>query len=602
MEDDGGSDDTVLRLYDGKGGWIATNDDIIPAGNDSNPDRIDDTNLNSQLVFMAEEDGTYYISASSYTNNPEDHNNGTYTVSVVVLDLPTDIEGTDVDDKIFGTDGGEKIAGNDGNDAIYAGAGDDEIDGGDGHDLIQGGAGGDDLTGGDGRDTVSYEHSPMGVTVNLRAGTASGGNADGDDLADDFENVRGSENDDDLSGDRGTNKIWALGGNDILFGDKSTDYLYGGAGDDELDGGDGDDTLEGGYGADELTGGEDDDTASFAGSMMGVTVRLHSRQIEGGDAEGDTWGDLVTVEYELPDEDGEPQEFEETVPDIVHLDGSNAADILAGDSRDNTIKGLGGDDKIYGGPGGGDDVLMGGGHDDMLFGGHGDDSLHGGAGDDMLRGGPGDDDYDGGYGSDMIYARDGDEGDDDSGGISGGPGDDEGVDTLSYARNVKEVTIDLNDIRFTSIESLVVTEEDDILTGHDDAPTTVEGGDGADTLSGGAGRMNTVSYVNSDRRVSIDLSGAVDEASGGHAQGDTLTADTFDNIIGSAHDDILVGDNEAATRQNVIKGLEGDDEIVGGDGSDTIEGGPGADELDGDRGRGGRPDAGEPRRSCGPGW
>ena len=65
------AEDTVLRLYDGKGGWIATNDDIIPAANDSNPDRIDDTNLNSQLVFMAEEDSTYYISASSYANNPE---------------------------------------------------------------------------------------------------------------------------------------------------------------------------------------------------------------------------------------------------------------------------------------------------------------------------------------------------------------------------------------------------------------------------------------------------------------------------------------------------------------------------------------------------
>ena len=586
MEDDGGSDDTVLRLYDSKGGLIMMNDDITPSGNDMNADTGDDTNLNSMLTFTPEEDGTYYISASSYMNNPEDDNSGSYTVSVVALDLPLDIEGTDDDDKIFGTDGGEKIAGNDGNDAIYAGGGDDEIDGGDGNDLIQGGPGEDDLTGGDGLDTVSYEHSPMGVTVNLRAGTASGGNADGDELADDFENVRGSENDDDLSGDRGVNKIWGIGGNDVLYGDKSGDFLYGGPGDDELKGGDGDDTLEGGPGADELTGGEDEDTASFASSMMGVTVRLHSRQIEGGDAEGDTWGDLVTVEYELPDEDGEPVEHMETVPDIVHITGSNMDDILAGDSRDNTIMGLGGNDKLYGGPGGGDDILMGGGDDDMAFGGPGDDSLHGGAGDDMLVGGPGDDDYDGGYGSDMIYARDGDEGDDDTGNISGGPADDEGVDTLSYARNEKEVTIDLNDARFTSIESLVGTSEDDTLTGDNAAPTTVEGGDGADTLSGGTGRMNTVSYVSSDRRVSIDLSDeTTDTASGGHAQGDTLTEGTFDNIIGSAHDDILIGDNVAATRQNVIKGLAGDDEIIGGDGSDTIEGGPGADGLDGDRGR-----------------
>ena len=416
-------------------------------------------------------------------------------------------------------------------------------------------------------------------------GTASGGNADGDDLADDFENVRGSENDDDLSGDRGANKIWALGGNDILFGDRSDDELYGGAGDDDLAGGDGDDTLEGGDGADKLTGGEDDDTASFAGSAMGVTVRLHSRQIKGGDAEGDTWGDLTTVEYTLLDEDDKPQDFTETVPDIVHLMGSNADDTLSGDSRDNEIEGLGGDDKIYGGPGGGDDVLTGGPGDDMVFGGRGEDTLHGGAGDDMLRGGKDEDEYYGGPGSDMIHARK-----EDMGAISGASEGDENaddpgdIDTLSYAREEKDVQIDLNNPRFTSIETLIGTLEDDTLIGDNDAPTTVEGGDGADALSGGVGRGNTVSYVNSDRRVSIDLSGEVDTASGGHAQGDELTADTFDNIIGSAYDDILVGDN-VADRMNVIRGLAGDDEIVGGDGADTIEGGVGIDELDGDRGR-----------------
>ena len=40
-----------------------------------------------------------------------------------------------------------------------------------------------------------------------------------------------------------------------------------------------------------LTGGDGVDTASYGGSMMGVTVRLHSQQAMGGDAEGDTWGD-----------------------------------------------------------------------------------------------------------------------------------------------------------------------------------------------------------------------------------------------------------------------------------------------------------------------
>ena len=113
------------------------------------------------------------------------------------------------------------------------------------------------------------------------------------------------------------------------------------------------------------------------------------------------------------------------------------------------------------------------------------------------------------------------------------------------------------------------------------APNVIEGGDGADTLSGGAaGPGDTVSYVNSDRRVSVDLSGT-DSASGGHGQGDVLVDGTFENVTGSAHDDILTGDNMA----NVLKGLAGEDDITGGNGGDTIEGGAGADELDGDNGR-----------------
>ena len=505
----GAAADTVLVLRDSKGGMIAMNDDIKSVG-----DARGDANLNSMLRFTPEADGTYYIDASSYNRIPDSDNSGTYMITVEALDLPADIEGTGANEKLTGTDGSESILGGGGDDTINGMGGDDEIDGGGGNDLLIGGPGGDEINGGEGDDTISYEYSPMGVTLNLRSGSASGGDAEGDELGDDIEYVRGSMHDDDISGSRGANKLWGLGGNDSLYGDKSDDNLYGGAGDDNLDGGDGDDTLEGGAGADMLTGGEDDDTVSYASSMMGVTVRLHSQQAMGGDAEGDTWGDTVTLTYMLPDEDGEMQEFEETVPDFVNLTGSNMADILAGDSRDNTIMGMGGDDKIYGGPGGGDDVLNGGGGADMLFGGHGDDDLHGGGGDDMLVGGAGDDAYYGGLGSDMIYAMS-----DDTGTISGVAEEDNmrtadvdetmdamgDMDTLSYARNKTAVTVVLGDARFISIETLVGTSEDDTLTGADDYAETIEGGDGADTLSGGSGGGDTVSYVNSDRRVSIDL-------------------------------------------------------------------------------------------------
>ena len=332
------AEDPVLMLLDSKGGMIAMNDDINPSGNDTNDDMGDDTNLNSRLMVTPEEDGTYYIAASSYNRIPDSDNSGDYTISVMALDLPTDIEGGPENEKLTGTDGAEKITGGAGDDTINGMGGDDEIDGGPGNDLITGGPGADMIKGGtdvdgDDMDTIAYGYSPMGVNINLRSGTASGGDAEGDELGDDIENVQGSMHDDMISGGRGDNSLWGLGGNDDLFGDKGEDTLSGGAGDDALDGGDGDDTLEGGYGADTLTGGEDDDTASYAGSMMGVTVRLHASLAMGGDAEGDIWGDTVTVDYMLPDEDGELQDFMETVPDIVNLTGSRNADILAGDSR-----------------------------------------------------------------------------------------------------------------------------------------------------------------------------------------------------------------------------------------------------------------------------
>ena len=151
-------------------------------------------------------------------------------------------------------------------------------------------------------------HSMAGVTINLTDGTATGGDADGDTLVDmdgdAIEHVIGSEHDDALTGSRVANSLWGMGGNDELDGLRGNDNLYGGSGDDNLDGGRGDDTLEGGYGADVLTGGDGSDTASYAGSMMGVTVRLHNSKFMGGDAKGDSFGATVTATYtDMDDEE-----------------------------------------------------------------------------------------------------------------------------------------------------------------------------------------------------------------------------------------------------------------------------------------------------------
>ena len=624
--ENGGEMDTILTLFDSKGGMVDMNDDTM-------------TSLGSELEFTPEVDSTYYISVSTYRNNPNLDNSGTYALKVAGM-VVDPAEGKEIDgtmrveandqaeppveyasgnDKLEGTDDNDDINGLSGDDTIYGLGGDDELDGGDGNDLLVGGPGADELEGGDGKDTISYSYSPAGVTINLTTGTARGGNADGDTIGDDIEHVTGSMYDDVLTGNRQANQLTGLGGNDELDGGRRDDTLSGGAGDDMLDGGDGNDTLEGGAGADMLTGGDHNDvvalgdtpgdTASYAGSMMGVTVRLHSLKAMGGDAGGDVFAGSTTYTYMIENEDEEMEEVEGTAADIENLTGSHNADILAGDGRANTIKGLGGDDKIYGGPGGdGDtnaDVLEGGAGNDMVFGGIGDDELHGGAGNDMLWGGAGDDTYMGGAGSDIIYADLDDvdingymDMDDDNNTSDVDESMDSAMDrdTLSYANveNDDEMgvrgdnAVVLTGGMISNIENVVGTNYDDNITG-DTQANVIEGGAGRDILSGGIGNAeadgnDTLSYENSDDwvRVTLNADGTAATVSRGHARGDTAT--NFENVTGTAHDDDLTGNGG----DNVLKGLAGDDEIIGSDGDDTLEGGAGADELDGDHGN--RPD------------
>ena len=609
--------DSVIKLLDSKGTMILMKDD------QHNPDGSFESH-HATLKFKPEAGtGTqkYFISVSAYTGNPGTENKGGYTVTVderavLPVGVSADIEGNDEVNKLTGTDLAEVILGMGGNDTIDGRGGDDTINGGGGNDLITGGKGADTLKGGahvgSGADykgvgdTISYRDSAQGVTINLRDGTARGGDAEGDVLGDDIESVIGSMYDDMITGTNSVtvgNSLWGLGGMDRLYGGEGEDMLYGGDGDDMLDGGDENDTLEGGYGADVLTGGRGHDTASYGSSMMGVTVRLHTMQAMGGDAEGDTFGDTTSAEYTVVDEDGEEHVMMETVPDIVRLTGSAHADILAGDSRDNVIMGGGGDDRLYGGPGGSTDqsdnadTMHGGGGNDHVFGGRGHDILHGDGGNDNLWGNGGENTYYGGAGSDMIHANPNDEVIDGSA-MDAANADDMDrpgtVDTVSFAHlkeddlDDKGVFVDLQAgtvghgaaagetiIRF--IENIVGTSEDDTLNG-DGGSNTIEGGEGDDTMDGGEGLDDTVSYRNSDRGVRIDLGdGANSTASRGHAGGDTIS--NFENVRGSAHDDDLTARTDVASK---LLGLGGDDTLEGGPMNDTLEGGAGADELDGD--------------------
>lgn len=96
--------------------------------------------------------------------------------------------------------------------------------------------------------------------------------------------------------------------------------------------------------------------------------------------------------------------------------GSSGNDAIFGDEGGDTLSGLGGNDEIYGDQG--DDSLSGGEGHDFLAGGEGNDQLSGNTGQDALFGGEGNDSLDGGDGGDILQGGLG------ADSIAGGAGDD----------------------------------------------------------------------------------------------------------------------------------------------------------------------------------
>ena len=100
---------------------------------------------------------------------------------------------------------------------------------------------------------------------------------------------------------------------------------------------------------------------------------------------------------------------------------------------------------------------------------------------------------------------------------------------------------------------------------------TIEGGIGDDIMNAGTG-SDTVSYIYPGKAVVVDLTQTESQDTVGDGN-DTLVS--FENIIGSKGDDVLVGNEEA----NIITAGEGDDVIHGGDGDDTLSGEAGDDTV-----------------------
>lgn len=514
----------------------------------------------------------------------------------------------------------DTLTGNSAANILYGGAGDD---------FLSGGGGSDQMTGEAGNDWVTYLNASAAVTVNLPAGTATGG--DGPDFIFFIENVRGSAFGDTLTGDGAANVLMGEGGDDTLAGGLGNDLLDGGTGSDwavydtapsavmvdlnagiatggdgndtllsienargsasgdtltgntaanRLTGNAGDDTLTGGLGFDTLDGGAGNDWANYETAPSAVVVNLSTRSASGGHGT-------------------------DAVNGIENVKGSPYNDTLVGDTAPNFLNGLGGNDRITGGAG--DDILDGGAGNDWAMyegatagvivnlagssatGGHGTDvlwsfenvagsaygdTITGTTGPNTLVGNNGNDSISGGSGNDVIRGGGGNDS------LDGGPD----LDLASYTGAPAAVVVNLESgaasgghgsDTLVGFENAQGSARADTLIGDAGAnilqgmrgSDRLTGGGGNDYLDGGRGRDWAI-YTAAPSAVVVNL--ALSTATGGHAS-DTLAS--IENVEGSAFGDTLTG----STAVNRLKGGSGDDRITGGWARDFIDGGPGND-------------------------
>ncbi|MGO4129098.1 calcium-binding protein [Inquilinus sp. YAF38] len=265
------------------------------------------------------------------------------------------------------------------------------------------------------------------------------------------------------------------------------------------------------------------------------------------------------------------------------IDPNYWQDELHGLGGNDTLSGLGNADWLYGDAG-----------NDTLSGDAGNDSLYGGAGVDMLMGGDHEDVLVGGAGADVLNGE-------------------AGLDTASYAGSAAGVTVNLTtgsatggDAQgdtFISVQNLIGSAANDVLTGSSTDSGDLRGGDGNDTLTAGSAGAGLRGEAGDDvlsggfylsggdgndilKGVpgnSMDGGAGSDWASfSGTTAGKTFTLGngewddhlvSIENIECGDGNDVVYDSVEA----NILKGGGGNDTFYSGLGSDTLDGGAGND-------------------------
>jgi Ca2+-binding RTX toxin-like protein len=493
-----------------------------------------------------------------------------------------------------------------GNDVLTGGSGNDTLDGGAGNDLLEGGAGNDTYlfdagygsdvledTGGIDQlifgetiapEALSATRDGLDVVIAAIAGTdtlritnwfadnggshqiesvlfADGTQWSGEEITLAALTQIGDANNNTLNGlDGYDDKLFGLGGSDILNGGSGDDTLVGGTDDDSLFGGLGDDryVYNNGDGSDQIsdTAGVDSlvfgagitrDAVSWEriGDNLRVSVGPGDITVSGWFSEPNGAAQLERFEFA----DGQVVTADEINQPWLTLTGTENDEELRGtDALNETILGLSGadhllglagDDQLFGGEG--NDLLEGGDGADALWGEAGDDSLVGGSGSDVLNGGAGNDTQYGEQGSDVYVYASGDGSDliyDSEGAEDVLRFSDLNQDDLSIARNLADLAI-----------TVLATNETITLR---------------NWFVGGGDRIEALEFVDgtSLRVADIDAMFAI-----------TLGTEGDDNLVGNDGVNMLYG----LGGNDTLHGLAGDDFLDGGSGINDLYGGGGDD-------------------------
>ena len=547
------------------------------------------------------------------------------------LVIPMVISGGKGRDNLKGGGGADLIDGGAADDTLYGQSGSDTLVGGLGTDSLLGQSGNDSLAGGPGddsyvfgtptenqRDTVDeapdagldmldFGTNATPVVVDLSNARTLARHVNGNvtrlirmaagELPTNLERITGSGGNDLLYGNANANTIFGGGGNDSIFGVAGDDSVDGGSGNDNISGGDGDDYLSGAIGTDTVAGDAGNDlVVDYGGSNVltggdGNDVFINQNgqvdTVDGGPGfdsvqDDDTESTLAGVQNDTFTD-------AEYVYDVIQSGSASliAAYKAAPVARQVTPLASSG---VYSGVsvsldkrgvlriGGsaGDDVITltqnrrilnisiaGELLPDFDFGTIRRIAIAGGAGNDTIRlqsasgkrplkldgirafAGDGNDTVVGGNGNDILAGELGDDF------VSGGLGND-------------------------------LLGGDFVVLKGETAPAAAANVDGTDTVVGGEGSTDIVTYTYRTASVNLDLS-SPGAASGGAGENDSLSGIEYvvagqgsDTVVGSAANDTLFG----GPGDDHLSGGPGADRLLGGFGSDSIDPNAGADLVD----------------------